>query len=74
MKDSGSEVVTVKGSHAPSTEHGGIWLSQVLSHLQRAIINFDVLGFSNGALTNLGLFISFFINPHATTSRGAMII
>jgi hypothetical protein len=38
-------------------------LGQLLDHVQRALINFDLLGLGNGALLNLGLLISLFHQP-----------
>lgn len=42
---------------------GRVSLSQVLGHLQRAIINFDLFGLANGTLMNLDLLISIFHQP-----------
>jgi hypothetical protein len=63
MNGSGLEVPTIRRNHARLNGQNGLLLSQVVTHLQRAIINFDVLGFTNGALTNLGLLISIFHQP-----------
>ncbi len=61
MNGSDSGVKTIQGNG--SNAIGRVWPSQVLGQLQRAAINFDVFGLTNGALMNLELLISFLHQP-----------
>ena len=49
---------------------GRVPLGQVLGHLQRVVLNFDVLGLANGTVVNLGPLISLFHQPtHNNNNR-----
>jgi hypothetical protein len=63
MNGSGLREGTIHGTDQFWNGIGRLSLGQVLDHLQRAFINFDVLGLTNGAVANLGLLISLFHQP-----------
>lgn len=53
----------IPGNDPSSNTIERVGLGQVLGHLQRAMVNFDLFGLANGALMNLDLLISIFHQP-----------
>jgi hypothetical protein len=51
------------GDESSSTAEARVSLGDVLRYLQLAVTNFDVLGFTSGAVINLSLLISLFHQP-----------
>jgi hypothetical protein len=63
MHGPGLEMEPIQRNDQFSKGIGRVSLSPVLAHLQRAIINFDLFGLTNGTLMKLDLLISIFHQP-----------
>ena len=65
MNSSGSivRIVRVRRPRRRSNPNSRVSPSEVLGYLQRAVFNFDTLGFTQGAVMNTGMLISIFRQP-----------